>query len=174
MKISPIMTKTITMFAITLGFLGAANALEVGDTAPCVVLEHYQTNAEVTEHCIRDHAEGQTHTILEFFSITCSACAENLPKVKALADQVAGTATTRLVSIDRKVDLVKNYVEGQRDQITFEVALDFERDAKKAYGVISTPTVFVLDQNNVVVYKHEGVFSPADVEAIKAIVAPVQ
>lgn len=167
------MKRIVLMLALALGFVGqAAVALEVGESAPCVVLEHYQTTGESTDHCIRDHSENQTHTIVEFFSISCSACAENLPKLKMLADQVNDVAATRLISIDRKVDQVKNYVEGRRDLITFEVALDSDRDAKKAYGVISTPTVFVLDNNNSVVYKHEGVFSDEDIAAILSIVKP--
>lgn len=166
------MKQSLLIMAIALGFGSPAMALEVGEVAPCVVLENYQPNGESVDHCIREHAENQTHTIIEFFSITCSACAENLPKIKALGDQVAELATTRLVSIDRKIDQVKSYVENHRESITFEVAFDFERDAKKAYGVISTPTVFVLDHNNVVVYKHEGVFADEDVQNIINIIAP--
>lgn len=164
------MKQALTILAFVMAASGGAWALEVGEAAPCVVLEHYQVSGESIDHCIRDHAEGQTHTIIEFFSITCSACAENLPKVRVLADRVTEQATTRLVSIDRKINDVKSYVENHRADINFEVAFDNERDAKKAYGVVSTPTVFVLNQENVIVYKHEGVFSDADLTEIENLI----
>lgn len=162
------MKHLLALLVLTAGF--TAQAIELGETAPCVVLEHYQTNGQSAEHCIRDKRETQTHTLIEFFSITCSACKENLPRITAVAAQVENVATTRLVSIDRNIEQVRNYISANRQNYPFEVAFDFERDAKRAYDVTSTPTLFVLDQNNAVVFKHEGVLSNADMNEIVKIV----
>lgn len=68
--------KLVQKFAIllTLGLVGSpALALEVGQTAPCVVLDHVRGQEE-SSHCIRDpEIEGQP-VFIEFFSITCSDC----------------------------------------------------------------------------------------------------
>lgn len=161
----------------TLAILGALAlpsapvfALEPGEQAPCVVLNHLAPDGTESEHCIREpKAEGQ-YKILEFFSATCSDCAKNLPKVTALAAKTDGVATTRLVGIDRSESLLREYVKSHADLIRFEVALDTARDAKNAYGVVQTPTLFVLDSQDKVVFRHAGVLADEDLAAIEAIV----
>lgn len=158
----------LTALLLTLGF--SAQALELGQTAPCVVLEHLNTNGSTAEHCIRDHSKNQTHTLIEFFSITCSACQENHPKITALGQSLNDVATTRFISIDRNKQSVLDYVNARRAEFVFEVAFDTDRDAKKAYEVNATPTLYILNHNNAVVYKHVGVLSTTDVEQITKIV----
>ena len=146
-----------------------ASALEVGDTAPCVVLENIEPSGDSTEACIRDHQDGQEFTIVEFFSVFCGACTRNLPTVSALADMVEENTQTRLVAIDRSRFDVQDYLDDHQDLIHFPVALDVDRDAKRAYDVIYTPTLFVLDANQKVVYKHVGMLTRSDVIDILSI-----
>jgi peroxiredoxin len=160
-----------SLFVLPL-FFGAAQAkaVEVGDQAPCVVLQNVAPDGSQSEHCIRDtNAVGQAK-ILEFFSATCSDCAQNLPIVSALAASVKQAATTRLVGIDRSEQLLREFIMKNRAQLMFEVALDTDRDAKRAYDVIETPTTFVLDANDKVLFRHAGILSNADVAAIHSLV----
>ena len=114
------MKKLVLMALLALSCNGAY-ALEVGDTAPCVVLNQISPDGTETEHCIRDVANSdQTHTLIEFFSATCSDCLKNLPKVNALSKKIACTANTRLVGIDRSEELLRNYINTYKDQISFE------------------------------------------------------
>jgi len=162
------MKSLLVLLFATLGV--HATALEVGDAAPCVVLKQISANGSESEHCIRDREVTQKFTIIEFFSITCSTCQANLPKVRELGESVACSATTRLVAIDRDEQGIREYISRHRSEIPFEVALDIERDAKRAYDVVSTPTLYVLDQNNQVVYAHHGLLSQQDIDAIRQIV----
>lgn len=157
--------------ALLLPFATPAHALKVGDAAPCVVLKHIQPDGSAdAEHCIRDtEMEGQ-YKVLEFFSATCSDCARNLPKVSGLAQRLQGKATTRLIGIDRSEAQLREYAASHSDQIRFEVALDTNRDAKRAYDVVATPTLFVLDDNNVVKFKKVGVLTDAELAEIETIV----
>lgn len=146
-----------------MGFVSApALALEVGETAPCVVLEQRLPNGSFADLCIRDHEQAQTHTIIEFFSITCSACAVNLPNVVQLGKELMPYATTRFVSIDRNREAILGYVASEASIQSFPVALDVERNARRAFDVVATPTLFVLDGENKVVFKHVGVLSETD------------
>lgn len=154
-----------------LGFGSHAHAVNVGEQAPCVILNHIAPDGSESEHCIREPEGTAKYKIIEFFSATCSACAENLPKVSALAQSTAGRATTRLVGIDRNEALLRDYVSSHRNYIKFEVALDTERDAKRAYDVVQTPTLFVLDDSNNVVFKRVGVLSSSDIANIQNIVS---
>jgi len=150
--------------------LSRANALEVGEQAPCVVLNNIAPNGSESEHCIRQtNVKGQAK-ILEFFLSTCSDCAENLPIVSQLAASVAAVATTRLVGLDRSELALRSFVKDNHQLLNFEVALDTNREAKKAWDVVETPTTFVLDANNKVLFRHAGVLSPEDVSTIEHLV----
>jgi len=147
-----------------------ASALEVGDAAPCVVLNHIAADSQESDHCIRDHKETQNFTLLEFFSSTCHDCIKNLPFLRSLGSAVVSTAETRMVALDRSEKQVRQYIADNRADLPFEIALDLDRDAKKAYGVVGTPTLFVLNSDNVIVYKHQGILAPSDIQKIKEIV----
>lgn len=125
--------------------------LNVGDTAPCVVLNHLYPNAGEQEHCIRDPEQEGQLVLLEFFSARCSDCRRNLPKVSQLHRELGEGLTVRLVDIDRQEDLLRSYFSAQRSLINFSMALDTSRDAKRAYGVFSTPTLFILNSENTVI-----------------------
>jgi thiol-disulfide isomerase/thioredoxin len=156
---------------MVLGFLFSFNsfALEVGSVAPCVELDQISSNASVANYCIRHpNEEGQIRAI-EFFSVTCSACAKNLPKFSDLHKKFGDKVTFRLVSVDRSEQAIRDYIIKNDQLINFDVALDVKRDAKKVYDVIATPTLFILDKNDVVVYKHIGVLGEKDIAQLESI-----
>ncbi|MCO5142845.1 MAG: TlpA family protein disulfide reductase [Oligoflexia bacterium] len=165
------MKNVFLAIAIGIGaFASNSFALEVGEQAPCVVLEHLGTpSGQDSTHCIRDAREGQK-VILEFFSATCSDCAKNLPIVSNLSRELGNTALVRLVGIDRSEQLLRDHYNSNKNLIPGEVALDTDRDAKKAYGVVSTPTMFILDSEYKVIFKHKGVLKNSDVQEIKNLV----
>lgn len=147
-----------------------AFALEVGQAAPCVVLDDVQADNSVINQCIRTREAGQPYVLIEFFSVTCEDCATNLPKLSGLNASISATTQVRLVSIDRDATAIHSYVDGNRNLINFPVALDVDRSATRAYGIDVTPTVYILDSNNTVVFKHEGIFSDQDIAQIQALV----
>ena len=163
----------IMLIAFSLLFPLQSFALEVGDFAPCVVLEGRDAQGGAVEECIRDKQNtNQSFTLVDFFSIHCSTCLENLPKLSRLATEIEETTTTRLVSVDRRREAVESFLDHSKYSplIQFPVAFDVQRDAKKAYGVISTPTLFLLDSQCSIVYKHGGELTDADLEEIKELV----
>ncbi len=150
----------LTATAFLIFSSGIAHALNIGDVAPCVVLDHTQQGVDST-HCIRDPQVEGRPVFIEFFSITCSDCMKNLPNIKQLAASLEGRATVRLVSVDRDEQKVRKYLEQNR--IDLEVAFDTDRHARRAYHVSATPTLFLLNQENTVADKHVGVLSAQDI-----------
>lgn len=146
-----------------------AFSLEVGDTAPCVVLEQISVNGQGLEQCIREPRIPRQIKYLEFFSVNCSACRTNLPLVSSLHQQYGDLVTFRLISIDRSEAAIRQYLSEFRHLINFPVAMDLNRDAKNAYQVQATPTTYLLDANDVVIYKHVGVLSAADLAQLGSI-----
>lgn len=147
----------------------SVQALDVGDYAPCVVLAQQLADGTATEGCIRDVTDEENHsfTILDFASIFCSTCKANQPFLFDLTERVEETATVRKIYVDRSKSRVEDYVEDNKDVINYSVAFDTDRDARRAYEVRSTPTLFILDEENTIVYKHRG---PMDDETVEEIV----
>lgn len=161
----------VAMAALTLGT--GAFALEVGDAAPCVILDGLDDGGNPTTGCIRDATlPKHTRTIIDFFSVFCSTCKKNLPAVAELTRDLADSATVRYVSIDRKRSDVEKFLKDPQHKahINNPVAFDLDRDAKNAYGVVSTPTMFILNKNNEVVYKHTGALGVSDIAHIKTLI----
>jgi len=170
-----LLTKLGLAMSLTLAFAAGptAHALEVGDAAPCVILDGVDAGGKNTHGCIRDTTNpAHTHTVVDFFSIHCSTCRANLPRVAALTRNLADKATVRYVSVDRSSDEVKEALAAAPflGQVSNPVAFDVEREAKKAYGVAGTPTMFILDANYTVVYKHEGKLTTDDLVHIEKLV----
>ena len=149
-------------------------ALEVGDDAPCVVLEHIETNGQTSDHCIRDPKIEAKPVVLDFFSIYCHSCIESFPLINQLSAEIPNAATFRAIAIDRNENEVKSFIATRKDLIMHEVGLDSDRSAKKAYGVVSTPTIFVLDTNIKVVFKHEGLVTPEVSNRLKEAILSVK
>ena len=150
------------------GFFQVAmgNGLSVGSYAPCTTLEGIDSAGAAVERCIREpEQEGRDLTLLKFFSATCSDCARlHQQMVDAFADtDVPDNVQFNLIGIDRNTDLLRQYAQRERSKMAkldSTVFIDSDRDAKRAYGVIYTPTVYVLNNtNNRIVYYHQGVMS---------------
>lgn len=165
--------KRFIFFVLSLILAVSTNTftLDVGEQAPCVVLDQQTVSGELVEGCIRDTIdEKQAYTLIEFFSIFCGACNVNLPKVTGLHETLSGKLQIRLVSLDRNIEYVQDYIVKHSDLIKFLLAFDNERRASRAYGIDATPTTFILDKNFNVVYKHVGVFSESDLKEIAHLV----
>lgn len=164
-------TTSVAFVAVFLS--GQAVALEVGDPAPCVVLDGVKANGDAVRGCIRETTDVKhTHTIIEFFSVYCGTCKKNLPLMSQLSDDLKANATVRYVSIDPTADEVKTFLKSAEysKYINFPTAFDVDRDAKDAYEVKKTPTLFILDTKYDIVYKHTGAMTQGDADHIKKLV----
>ena len=158
------------VLAASLTFSANAFGLEVGEQAPCVVLDIIKPDNSQTLSCIRDSREDQKYTIIEFFSTTCGPCIQNIPTLASLTTELDYAATMMAVAVDRNSANVYNLLN-QRPDINYQVALDFNRDAMRAYGVRFTPTMYIINKDNVVLYKHVGPLKATDVAQVRAIVS---
>lgn len=145
-----------------------AQALDVGDQVSCITLRDRQPDGSVVEQCANARADVAEFTIVEFFSIQCGACLRNLPVLESLATDVESKATTRLISVDRDVAAVDAFLN--TSPMKLRMAYDNERLAKRHYEIVVTPTIFVIDRDDKIVYRHAGSLIPSDVAAIKGLV----
>lgn len=148
-----------------------AQALEVGENAPSVVLDQITPNGTEAPYSITDKDANATtdYVVLEYFSTTCPACHESLPIVSALATEFKGKVTFRMVGLDRDPQKVRDYVSAKKSLFHYDVALDSSREAAKLYKIRYTPTLFVLDGNKNIVIKNIGVMSADEQDELRQL-----
>ena len=155
------------------------NAVKMGDSAPCVILEGVSSTGANIDRCIREGAEGsQTrYTIIKFFSVSCSECSRvhklfaNIFGPGGSQEGALDNTTMNYVGLDRNSAEVRQYARNKRRELqrmNATVFVDSDRDAKRAYDVFQTPTIFVLDKQNdfKVVYKASGTITDTKLKGI--------
>ena len=88
-----------------------------------------------------------------------------------MSRDLSATVVTRLMDLDRNTDAVEQFVASKRDMITYPVALDNAREATKFFGIPGTPTMYAINANNQVIYKHIGSMEDADWAELRALLA---
>ncbi|MBF0299620.1 MAG: TlpA family protein disulfide reductase [Oligoflexia bacterium] len=149
-----------------------AIATEVGDLAPNIVLNDVQTSGDIIKQSILTREQGKKYLLLEFMSINCGPCVGNLPNLQKLNhdSSINALTTIRMISIDRNQRLVMDFLNKYRSQIDYVLSLDLTREALKAYSINATPTTFIVDENNKVIYKHLGSYDDEIMNEIKRVI----
>lgn len=164
------MNKLLLLGALGLLLGKPSFALEVGDTGPCASVRDLQTDGSVIDQCVTSRLAGTSFTYLEFFSTSCGDCQATLPKTSALAERIKRVATVRMVGIDRDENALRLFINVHKNLIHFPVALDTDRIAKAAYGVRTTPSGFLLDDQERVIFVSTSGLTDADAKKIEEIV----
>lgn len=125
----------------------AKAAFDVGSVAPTIELPILNQGIE-SSIAINKASPGQK-VVLEFFATGCSSCAENMANVRNFSAEFAGKAVFRLVGVDRQEQATRDFAKENPD---FIVAVDSKRQAKRAYEIQSTPTTFIISEDNKVLF----------------------
>ena len=101
-----------------------------------------------------DDIQAQT-TILAFWASWCPHCDETLPKLKKYYDpQNTGKLQIIAVSIDKSEDdLKKAIAENDYNWVNIGELKGWEGPVVQEYGVVATPTFFVLDKDKKIIAK---------------------
>lgn len=161
-----------SIYSLLFTFLFATQsfALKVGDMAPAVNgLKHKVSSGETLETELLSLDQKGQYLLLEFFSITCSACSENLPLVAEIQSEFKDKVTFKLVAIDRDEQAILTYLQETPMAQVFTTVLDFKRLTKAPYELKYTPTTFVVSPEGKIVFKHIGVFEPESMEELRQL-----
>lgn len=95
--------------------------------------------------------------LVNFWSISCASCIEEIPQLTALYKELAGRGL-EIIAVAMPYDPPSHVVALSRGrQIPYPVALDVRGDASRAFGdVQQTPTTFVVAPDGRVVQQHTG------------------
>ena len=135
--------------------LELAKKLAVGATAPRF------TAKDINGNTVDLHKINADKIILVFWASWCPHCInEALPKLKKFYDENNGKFEVVAVSVDENIKNVKNAVESNGfNWITIAEGKGWDGDIPLEYGIISTPTFFVLDKDKKIIAKPKNMKS---------------
>ncbi len=105
--------------------------------------------------------------VLDFWASWCGPCKEELPELERLkaAYETKGVA---FVTVNIDIERANAEAMARKLKLTMPVGLDPKGDqAANAFGLPTMPTSYVIDQQGVVRFIHEGFHGASDVEKLK-------
>ncbi len=163
----------IALFGLLVSMHGFADEFPgpvVGDTAvDASVLQVTVDNIKINKSILLTNQPNQ-YLLIEFGTTWCPACNSNLPILSKLSSDIANLATTRLVLIDKEMELSLKYIEDNKEVINFDTAIDSERAAWSLYKTGYVPTSYLVSRDGKILWKHVGSYSAEDVATIKGLI----
>lgn len=136
------------LLAISVWVPSVAKAADVGDPAPDFSLK----TLDGAQFSLADF-RGRKPVYLIFWATWCPNCRHEIPEIKKIYrsfhDRMAILAIN--VSINDSVEKARRYVK--KYDLPYAVAFDEGAKVTRAYGVMGTPTQFVIDRNGVIRYR---------------------
>jgi len=127
----------------------AAWAVEVGDAAPSFKLK--TAKGDLFDLGV---VKGNNPVLLIFWATWCPVCKEEVPKVKDFHNEF-GPKGLKILAIDVGInDSVKRmgkYIT--KYDMTYPAAFDNGSKVTNLYGVMGTPTIFIIDRKGTVRYR---------------------
>lgn len=152
----------------------------------CLCIASLYTNAQVPVVKLKD-IDGKTidasslnqsgtPTIVSFFATWCKPCLRELNTINELYDDWQEETGVQViaVSIDEGANSFKVKPLARVQDWSFSVWLDSNKDLMRALNVNMIPSVFVIDQEGKIVYRHTGYADGDENELIKQVKALVK
>jgi thiol-disulfide isomerase/thioredoxin len=104
--------------------------------------------------------KGEKLTLIDFWATWCKPCMAAIPKIEAIFQTYKDSGLNVIgINVDSPRNLSKIAPFTKSLGIKYPVLLDTEQVVMRDLNVTSLPTLLIVDNNNKVVYFHEG-FQP--------------
>ncbi len=156
--------------ALTLGASGsraAENNPKIGTESPTFTEQLlYEGELNLSEYL------GKKVILLDFWSIYCVSCVEEMPYLAAIQKKYPDDMVTVGVDLDsfgakRVQDFVKQKFPNFPPQ--YRIILDKKRKVASLYDVTVLPTTIIVDKNKKIIFYHVG-FKAGDEKAIEEVI----
>ena len=95
--------------------------------------------------------------VLEFMRTTCGACITQEPYLRELRSRLGNDVVMVMISVDPTGD-TDGILRSHRDEnVMGWIAIRDTAQIYKEYSVQATPTIFIIDKDGYIRYRHEGV-----------------
>ncbi len=158
------MIKAIFAFLV---LINCCLALDIGDKVSDVTAETMMNASDKMIMMSLLERESDL-VVIELMSTDCRTCIASMPAMSELASAVAQNVAIKTVAIDRELD---NYFFNEYTElILYPFIFDFKRVVAANFELQFTPTIFILNQDNRIIYKHVGKVGEEEVAKMMAVV----
>jgi peroxiredoxin len=159
-------SKQLLIGVLTLAFAGGVAFLWLAPAAPRQAPELALTTLR-GELLRMDDLRGRP-VLVNFWSISCASCIEEIPRLSALYRELAAQGL-EIIAISMPYDPPSHVLALSRGkQIPYPVALDIRGAASRAFGDVRlTPTTYLVAPDGHVVEKHTG---ELDIDRVRGLV----
>jgi len=148
-------------------FFGGGGGIKEGSDAPMFggqTIDNQQINYS--------QMKGKRIVVLDFWSIYCASCIEEMPKLTAIYNEFRDKG---LVIIGVNLDSfgthrVVKFMNGMETKINFPVIIDKNRQVAMAFNAMVLPTTLVIDAAGKIRFYHVG-YKQGDEKHLRNIVA---
>jgi len=158
---------TVVGTATAADLFGGSTKPEIGDDARRFTIKVLQgADFDLGPHL------GKNVIMMDFWSIYCVSCVQELPKLVEIHNKYADKGLTSIgIDLDSfGAKRVEKFIKGLGYKIPYPIAVDKRREVAAKYGVSVLPTTILIDSEGKVVFYHVG-YSPGDEEEIEKKVA---
>lgn len=103
--------------------------------------------------------------VVNFWASWCGPCELEAPDLAALYEKYQDQVEFYAINLTDSDTLAKAEEFVEKYQFTFPVLLDQKGEASTAYRILAVPTTYFIDQNGVIIHKHFGLATKAELEA---------
>ena len=114
------------------------------------------TLTDVDGNTFRLSDQQGTVVVLEFMRTTCPACISEEPHLRELRSKFGGDVVMVFLSVDPVGDTDSVLRDHRNQNVMGWIAIGDKAQVYQRYGIDSTPTIFIIDKNGYIKYKHVG------------------
>lgn len=153
--------KTAFILTIALSLAApAARALDVEEKAPDFALKTLE-GEEVSLSGVLDKKAA----MLVFWATWCPNCEKEIPSIKEITKKFAENIEVLAINVDVNDSPAKAATYKEEYSIGYTMLYDKGTKVSGRYGVIGTPTIFVVDVNGIIRYKGAALPEISDIES---------
>lgn len=111
--------------------------------------------------------QGEALTVIDFWATWCKPCEKSLPELAKLSDEFQNKGVNFVgISIDSPRNLAKVKPFARSHKIAYPVLLDTNSEIMAKLSVRAVPTLLIVNDENEIVYFHEG-YQPGEENQIR-------
>ena len=111
--------------------------------------------------------QGEVLTVIDFWATWCKPCEKSLPELAKLSDEFQNKGVNFVgISIDSPRNLAKVKPFARSHKISYPVLLDLNSEVMAKLSVRAVPTLLIVNDENEIVYFHEG-YQPGEEDQIR-------
>jgi len=116
--------------------------------------------------------KGKKVVILDFWSIYCASCIEEMPRLVEIHNEFAKKGLLVIgVNLDSfGTHRVVKFMQGMETKINFPVVIDKTRQIATSFNAMVLPTTLLIDASGKIRFYHVG-YKPGDEKKLREIVA---